>query len=343
MENRIQYKGIDVFKFIMAMFILLAHTRPLFGINNILNFLTADVIGRVTVPFFFAATGFLLEQQLQGGQSKTGEMICNYVKKILKLYCIWSIIYLPLILWDKVVDSGDSMVRGAMIVVRDFVFAGSYAHLWYLPAVAEGVIHVYMLQKYLGNGKLITVLLVLFCMGLLTQSYFGFFADVVPEYCMLWKMMLIVKKIMVTCRNGIFFGSIFIYIGIWVARHDAVLKGWQTLGCFVISLLFLAVEEAYLLYNGYVREQDMYLAQLPAAFFLLLLAIQLPVKAETFFFRKMSMNLYFVHLLFKFIYKKFLQDEGGTNIGLFLFVLVGSLSTSYVMYLVSSRKQKKSC
>ena len=52
MEERIQYNGIDVIKFIMAVFVVVLHTHPLEGISELLNFLLSDVIGRAGGPLF---------------------------------------------------------------------------------------------------------------------------------------------------------------------------------------------------------------------------------------------------------------------------------------------------
>ena len=43
---------------VMAIFVVVLHTHPFYGIDDTLNFVTADVVGRIAVPFFFAATGF---------------------------------------------------------------------------------------------------------------------------------------------------------------------------------------------------------------------------------------------------------------------------------------------
>lgn len=46
-----QYKGIDIMKFIMALFVVVLHTHPLQTVNAAADFATADVIARAAVPF----------------------------------------------------------------------------------------------------------------------------------------------------------------------------------------------------------------------------------------------------------------------------------------------------
>lgn len=340
MEERIQYKGIDVVKFVMALFIVVLHTHPLEGISGPLNFLLSDVIGRVAVPFFFAATGFLLEQKIRRTGVEEREVICGYVRRILGLYVIWTILYLPIIVWDKIVDGQDTLLHGIFTMVRDFIFVGSYAHLWYLPAAAAGVIITAVLTKYIRERNAAAILLLLFVMGLLTQSYFGLLQNILPADGVLWQGMRAVKKIMVTCRNGIFFGSIFIYMGRWIAGHQIRIRGFLAAAGLVISTALLAAEEWYLIEQGSVREQDMYLMLLPTAFFLILFAVQLPVRAETIFLRKMSMNIFYVHMIFKFIYRKIVQNNNGSNVGLFLTTLTGTVIIAYVMYRMERKSGK---
>lgn len=311
MEDKVCYRGIDVFKFVMALLIVAAHTHPLYQISGLLNFLTADVAARMTVPFFFASTGFLLEQKIRRQGADRRAVLDRYIRKILGLYCIWTAVYLPIIVWDKIVDSGDTFRRSILTIARDFLFAGSYAHLWYLLAVPVGVALVYGLKKYAGERAAAVILLALFLIGLLTQSYYGLFVHIVPADGILWKSMKAVKKVMVTCRNGVFFGGIFIYAGTWMADRNMELRQWQAVAGLAVSFLLFVVEAAYLGRIGYVREQDMYLMQIPAVFFLMTLAVGLPVKMETAFLRRMSMNIYYVHLIFKFIYRKF--AAGGTG------------------------------
>lgn len=339
MEDRIRYRGIDVCKFVMALLVVWAHTRPLYRINDSLDFLIGNVLCRVTVPFFFVATGFLLEQQIRGGKDGRKEILRRYVRKVLELYLLWTVIYLPVIIWDKFVDSGDSLLRSTFTTVRDFIFVGSYSHLWYLLAVAVGVSLVYFLRKYLGEGMTAAVLLVLFCMGLFTQSYFGLFEKAVSADGIVWKGMTAVKKVMVTCRNGVFFGGIFIYMGTWMAGRDRKMSVWKAGMGFVVSFLLFSIEAGYLFQNGYVREQDMFLMQLPCVFFLMQSALGLSVKRDTIFLRKMSMNIYYVHLYFKFVYRRLVPDSGGSNVGLFLFVLIGAFLVAYVMYRVENYRR----
>ena len=333
-----EYKGIDVFKFIMALFVVVLHTQPLYGINSWMNFLTAAVISRMAVPFFFAASGFLLQKQVSVNETGAREVLGRYIRKIIGVYCIWTVVYMPIIIYDKILSSDDALNRSILMVLRDFVFVGSYAHLWYLPSAAVGIIVVYTLKKYVGERGTAVILLGLFLAGLLTQSYFGLLAYAVDSGSILWKMMKAVKKVMVTCRNGVFFGSIFIYMGTWMAKSDFTLKKYKAVIGLAVSILLFYMEAAWLRTVGFVREEDMYLMLLPSVFFLTVLAVQTSVNGETVFLRRMSMYIYYVHILFRFIYREYIGENAGNNIGQFLFTLAGALSAAYLMYRYTARR-----
>ncbi len=146
-----QFRGVDAVKFIMAVCVIILHTHPLEGINHTLNFITADVLGRVAVPFFFMATGFLLAQRKEDGYFFEIDHVKKYVYRILKLYIIWTAIYLPVIIYKNIIDSGEGLRYGILTSIRDFIFVGSYGHLWYLPATAVGVVAVFFLTEKIGE------------------------------------------------------------------------------------------------------------------------------------------------------------------------------------------------
>lgn len=337
-ENSMQYKGIDIMKFIMALFVVVLHTHPLQTVNAAADFVTADVIARAAVPFFFVASGFLLEQQISARRGETREILVKYIGRLLALYCIWTVIYLPVIICSKIIESEESLAKSMILAVRDFIFAGSYGQLWYLPAVAVGVLLVFLLRKYLGEKWTAVILLMLFLMGLLTQSYFGVtLAGMDPE-SILWKGMKAVKKVMVTCRNGVFFGGVFIYMGTWIARCNLKMKQWMTVLGLILSTILFYMEASYLWRIGSVREKDMYLMLLPTAFFLMMLALNIEVRWNTVFLRKMSINIYLVHTAYKFVYRKLIGGDNESGMMLFLFTLILSLLTAYLIEWVKRRR-----
>lgn len=339
-REEFQYKGMDVIKFVMSVFVVVLHTHPFYGVSDGLNFVTADVLGRVAVPFFFAATGFLLQRKKETGNVCGKDIIKEYVCRILKLYLIWTAVYLPVIVYTNIISSNKGIQYGVFTSVRDFIFAGSYAHLWYLPATAVGVCIAFFLTEKIGEGRSGGFLFLLFLAGLLAQSYYGVLSAVIEEGGFIWNGLRLVKKVMVTTRNGIFFGSFFIYMGSWTARRYEKIRlktGMIWLGA-AISAVLLTLEEIWLHRLGFVREEDMYLMLVPAAFFLLLVSLRMDIRMPTALLRRMSMNIYFIHLLFKFLYRQFLGEYNENGWKLFLFTLCGTLFFAYLLCKVQMGK-----
>lgn len=131
-----KYNSIDLFKFIMAFFVVAIHTRPLNNIGNLYISELYNIILNMAVPFFFMASGFLLASKLTNpyNSEENIHIIKAYLIKIVKLYLIWSIIYLPLAVYDYIV-SDISLQRAILLYIRGLFITGEHYNswaLWYL-------------------------------------------------------------------------------------------------------------------------------------------------------------------------------------------------------------------
>lgn len=97
-------------------------------------------------------------------------MTKNYVFRLLKLYIIWSAIYLPLYVEDMF-KPGEKLWYFVLIYIRSFIFIGSYTQLWYFPALIFGIIITsFLLYKKVKPRTLIYLATFFYLIGLLTQS-----------------------------------------------------------------------------------------------------------------------------------------------------------------------------
>ena len=97
MEKHIQsYPMIDVMKIFMVIMVIALHANPLSDYSFWGNYMITQCLTRVAVPFFFIAAGFFLFRKMTL-ESLDGAAVRSYVICILRLYCIWCLIYLPLI------------------------------------------------------------------------------------------------------------------------------------------------------------------------------------------------------------------------------------------------------
>ncbi|WP_207638189.1 acyltransferase family protein [Butyrivibrio sp. AC2005] len=119
------YYAIDLFKFIFAFCVVAIHTGPLDGCMLSVVSTFYDIFVAIAVPFFFISSGFFLAQKMQYPfQIEANEIILKkYIKKNVKLYLIWSVIYFPLAL-VHFASRKIQPLRAVMLYVRRLIFIG---------------------------------------------------------------------------------------------------------------------------------------------------------------------------------------------------------------------------
>lgn len=132
--------SIDYYKFICAIMVVFLHTvniTELYGTcNNIKTFLYHFTWSINPVEFFFCVSVYFLFKN-----DINDEKLRKYIKRLIKLYVIWSIIYLPSTLIECFANS--SFVYGFLKLVRRIFILGTSGHLWYVIALIYGLIIMY--------------------------------------------------------------------------------------------------------------------------------------------------------------------------------------------------------
>lgn len=214
------YNAIDLTKFICAILVVTIHIAP-FGDNENLRFFNYGIqnyLARIAVPFFFVTSGFLLYRK-STLENFSMDRTFKYALRLLRLYIIWSLIYLPLNI-KIFLGNGQSIIHSVLVYIRNFIFTGSYTQLWYLNATIFAVILIsFLLKKHIAPKKIIIYAAVFYFAGLFAQSYFGVIRplrDLTPN---LWHMLKLLSKIIVTTRDGLFEGFLFVAIGMFFAFY----------------------------------------------------------------------------------------------------------------------------
>jgi len=299
-RNR-SFAAIDLVKFVCSLFVVAIHVAP-FGnagsaFQQTANFVLAKYLSRIAVPFFLMSTGFLVFRKAGQGEDAAAYGI-RHAKRIWRLYVLWSLIYLPFAARIVLRDYGGGLMSIAAYA-RNFVFDGSYAHLWYLNASAFAVCLVSILLK--RNWKISAILSVsaaLYLIGLLPQSYFGLMRKL-EAFPAVWNALRLTSHIVPTTRSGLFEAFFFVSLGAAFAVKPVRFPAAVSFGGFLISMALLYVEIRILSKIGWVREFDMYLFLLPAAFFLFSIAVHAdlaPRKGYTVL-RMLSSRIFFIHML----------------------------------------------
>lgn len=140
---RANRNGIDLFKFIMALCVVAIHTHPLEGVTAPFVIKLYKIVVQCAVPFFFLATGYLLACRMDWPYNSQASIqkLTVYLWKTVKLYLIWSLIYMPLAIYDYV-HARFSLLKGTMLYLRGLFLLGEHYNsyiLWYLLSTIYAV------------------------------------------------------------------------------------------------------------------------------------------------------------------------------------------------------------
>jgi peptidoglycan/LPS O-acetylase OafA/YrhL len=120
----------------MAIAVVAIHTHLLENCKNDIIIKIYSSIVELAVPFFFLTSGFLLSAKMSFSFNKKNDIIRTkkQTKKIVKMYILWTLIYLPLAVYH-LLSSETSPVRATLIYIKGFIFVGEQYNswpLWYL-------------------------------------------------------------------------------------------------------------------------------------------------------------------------------------------------------------------
>ena len=139
--TQVHYKGIDLLKLPMAAVVVAIHTTSwkLWGLTS------------VAVPFFFVVSGFFLFLKMTGDRKADMERLRRWTLKALKMYLIWTAVYLPFTVYGCVLD-GLTIRQSLLMFFRNLVFVGEHFMswpLWYLLGLVwvGGVFYILRAMK----------------------------------------------------------------------------------------------------------------------------------------------------------------------------------------------------
>ncbi|MGL5541395.1 MAG: acyltransferase family protein [Erysipelotrichaceae bacterium] len=329
----------DITKFIMALLVVAIHTGPLLEVAPAANFILVQGFARLAVPFFFATSGYLLFRKLDPNDSfqgnKNRSIVWSYLKKLLQMYLAYSLLYLPLVILSWL--NGGFDLSSILRLVRDFLFTGTWYHLWYFPALFFAVASIFWLKQK-SNWKGIAMLtLGLYVFGMLGNLYSSWFTSI-P---LLDSLFSIYTAVFVTTRNGLFFGMAFVAMGAFLATHPLP-NAKKTLQGLGISLVLLTLEIAFLVQMELMHDlASMYFFLLPTIYFLLawLLRQNVTPFKGALFLRRSSILIYGLHI---WVIQVLLATSSFlsiplSNVTLFGATVLLSLATSAILIWLSEK------
>lgn len=341
MSEKRAYGGLDSFRLIAAFLVIAIHTSPLLSVSAGADFFLTRVLARVAVPFFFAVTGQFVLSGYVYGENRDFSRIWKYILRILAVYAISIVIYLPVGLY-----AGNYSGIDAAAALRLLVFDGTFYHLWYFPALIEGILIVCLLSRFMPARICAVTAAFLYAIGLFGDSYYGI-AENIPALAGMYDFLF---EIFSYTRNGLFFAPIFLLMGAYFGRTEKTAdeRGYvsENVICFAAAFLAMTFEGFVLRYFGVQRHDSMYIMLPVCMFFLyrLLLSWRGHVSSVN---RKASTFIYVLHPGV-IVAVRLAASVTGTravlvenSLGHYIAVAAVTAAASYVLALLLARILKK--
>lgn len=154
------YNSLDIAKLFMAVCVVAIHTNPFYFCNNTLIVNLYNQIISWAVPFFFICSGFLIGKKVNFSSDNAYLPIKKSAVKMLKLYVIWSVIYLPPAIAERL-GAGKSLAYNLLHYAKGFIINGEHYNswiLWYLLSSFYALALVAFLVKRRLSLKKITAI-----------------------------------------------------------------------------------------------------------------------------------------------------------------------------------------
>lgn len=290
----------DKLRLIASFLIVAIHTYPFASINPTLDFIFTHVLARVGVPLFFMITGYFI--LLKAKDDK--EVLIKYTLKILKMYALSIILYLPINFY-----MGKFSSINIVTILKDVFIDGTFYHLWYFPALILGIWIIYFIIKNMSESKALLTVLILFIIGLFGDSYYG-----LSESLKLTSAFYnIIFSVFNYTRNGLFFAPIFLYLGYIMKSKNLSLSKNKNIIFILLSLVLMVIEGLILHHYNIQKHDSMYIMLLPSMILTFNFALKY-MKEDNKKLRNIATIIYIVHPLFIIIIRGFAKVVNLENI-----------------------------
>ncbi|MCD8120834.1 MAG: acyltransferase [Clostridiales bacterium] len=332
MEAKRQYYGLDVVKFILALLIAGRHMVQVFyAAESPWRLYINYWLSNLGVPVFFTAAGFLLFRKVtkpDGG----GRTVARYCWRIFKLYVLWCVIYWPIDIYNWYHGTA-TVAETVKFYIWSFFCSSTIAQLWYLPALIEACAIVWFCWR-LFRRRILPVLAVtgiLFLMGCIGDNWY--FTQFLP--LRLQQLIYSYGQIFVTMRNGVFYGSFYVALGLFFAKKKLCLP-FAVSAIGSVCFLYVMYREA-----RHCGNINMVVTAAPTAFLVVEAALQPDWKPRAIYTRLRAMSewVYLSHFYFFYFFSWTAKDIPLplTEFNIMWIIFVPMLAFAYLMARLGER------
>lgn len=282
--NLVKKINIDVCRFIATLMVVAIHIYPLSSFSENVDYMFTRVLFRIAVPLFLMITGYyILPKSLD-----EKNIIKNYTLKIVKLYLISMLIFLPINIYNGYFKQFD-----IILIIKDIFLNGTFYHLWYFPSLILGLWIIYLLLRKLNIKVTGLIVIIMYFIGMFGDNYFGIIKDI-DVFNDLYSFIF---NIFDYTRNGLFYTPIFIYIGYVISIKSIDIDYKKSIILFILNLILLMIEGALLYFNRIPRHSSMYIFLIPLSFLIFNLIVN-KSSGSNKDLRNISSWIYILHPLF---------------------------------------------
>lgn len=299
----------NIAKLVMAFLVVGIHTSARTG-NVDIDFFLEEWLGRFAVPLFFCIAGYFLFTKISSDNrtlnKADSKRVLTYAGRILKLYVIWTVIYL-------LPQGYEWFMKGVtlhelLIYVEYAVIRGdSYVHLWYLSALCMAVFLVWLLNRKFPLHIVFIVAIALYAFGLIWLPHHYLVQDFVDSHTLTATVKTMLNRYLGWPRNGLFFGFVYVTLGAMLSRKRTFRSKSFYVAFFLLFFLLSFGEVAWIYHmnNRHHVYGALQLFLLPATYFLFCaLHTATPVQAKKVNFRLLrytSTFIYCIHPMIQFV------------------------------------------
>ncbi len=316
-----QYNAIDIFKFICAILVCTIHLTPFpynaFKYSESINFYFSNCIARIAVPFYFTTAGFFLFKKTSITNINQ-VVIKDYCFKLLRLFATWHIL----------------------------LFVGENSHLWYLSASVIAILFItFLLKKKVKLKYLIIISIFLFAIGLLGDTYYQII-KIAKSNNILNYIIMTYEKYFKTTKNGLFFGTIFVLIGLIFATKKIKINFKVAYIGLLISYILLMIETTFLSNHFNPKDYNMYISIVPLIFFTFYMLLNIKLKDRPIYkkLRILSTLIYFSHRMFIYFTSRIIRNlyyKHAIDLSNYRLIITILLTISFAILIEELSKTKK--
>ena len=228
------FKGVDLFKAIAAILIVSLHIG---NVDDLIPLKSITILGHIGVPFFAIVASFLFFKKFNNINDKNERIykLWQYMKRILFLFLVWQIFYIPLALrslFQYIHVYGNNFECYVRYIYHFFLspatgykYANGWAPSWYLIATIIGLpIFIFMCKLLKSNIFILGIVAACLELMMIMSTSYGLISHVpmigyysfprlIPYFFIGWVMAIYNKKIyMMNLKKVVFFTLVCLII-----------------------------------------------------------------------------------------------------------------------------------